>query len=1016
VPVLAKSARLASVLVSAGLVLGVGGLPGAAPLAEVNRGEYAFLIDGWQTQDGLPENTVNSILQTREGYLWVGTIGGLARFDGVRFVTFGAQNSEGFRHSWISGLYESRQGDLWIASDGGGVTRYHEGRFTNYGIAQGLASDSVDCLGEDEEAGVWMRNRFGDGFNRWHDGKITARARQDLPANLTLRAFQTNGPGEVWIRKGSTLECRLPQRLVQLGGYSAVQEDRNGCLWVYGSRFAARLRANGGAGQEIRADPVLEDNVRCLCEGKAGDIWAGAWTHGLFHWREGQGSAFRKVKGIADGQVRTIYEDREGIVWVGTTAGGLNRLRPRTIDLHSAEGGVTGKDVLTVAESSARRLWIGTYRDGLFYGDQEGGRYRRFSPLAGPFDQFNIFSVCPAHDGALWVATWGGGLFKITEKQQPVQFSRKDGLSDDRIVALHEDQDGSLWIGTYLGGLDHFDGKSFTTYGVREGLNAKHLTSILRRRNGTLWVGSNSGGVFRMEQGRFIGFSMKDGLASGLVLALHEDEEGRLWIGTRADGGLSRLAGGRCFNFTRECGLPAKAVMEILEDDLGSFWLGSDSGIIRVSKQELNDLADGKTAWLHAVTYGEKDGLSNVECRGGSQPAVCKTGDGRLWFATHVGVATIDPPAIQAATVVAPPVIIEDVVVDGRQLKPPSWRRTVPRSARDQAQPFDLELLAGERAFQIHFTALNLGAPEKIQFKYRMEGLDKHWTEVGWRRVAPYQYLPPGDYRFEVAACNESGLWSQSPATLTLRLLPSFRETRWFLGLIISAAALGAGAGVRVVTQRRARRKLEQLERQQVLALERMRIARDIHDEVGSSLTKISKLAEALGHQDGAAAGGDSRVSAIAETVRKTVQAMDEIVWAINPKNDTLESMSNYLVHTAKEFLRSSTIRCRLEVPLGLPAISVSAAVRHALLMAVKEALNNAVKHAAPREVRLGLECVEDALTIEVVDDGKGFDAGSVARGDGLEIMHKRLRSVGGELRVQSEPGRGTTVRMRLRL
>jgi signal transduction histidine kinase len=298
-----------------------------------------------------------------------------------------------------------------------------------------------------------------------------------------------------------------------------------------------------------------------------------------------------------------------------------------------------------------------------------------------------------------------------------------------------------------------------------------------------------------------------------------------------------------------------------------------------------------------------------------------------------------------------------------------------------------------------------------------MEGLDKEWTEAGWRRLASYQALPPGDYKFEVAGCNEMGLWSLHPATLTFRLLPSFPETRWFLGSIIAAAALVAGATARGVTKRRERRKLERLERQQALALERMRIARDIHDEVGSSLTKITKLAEGLDHHSGTDDPDDGPGRAIAETACKTVQAMDEIVWAINPSNDTLESMAGYLVHSAKEFLRSTDVRCALDVPLRLPDLPVSATVRHNVLMVAKEALNNAVKHAAASEIRLSLECSGELLTIEVADDGKGFDAGtSSVSGNGLEIMRKRLGSVGGELRLRSEPGRGTTVRMSLRL
>ena len=967
--------------------------------AQEKAGGGDFLIDTWQTAQGLPENLVDCILQTRDGYLWVGTYGGLARFDGSRFVTFGVHNSKGFRHNRITSLFEDRRGDLWIDSDGGGVTRYHEGQFVNYGIPDGLASDAPLCIGQDAEDGIWMRNYDGR-LNRWHYGKITTLSAAELPENLNaLRNLQTNATGQVWLTSSNIPQCRVPESVLQLGRFSEVREDRSGNFWVLGTGFIVRLRVVD-QGSEAVPEPVLKDDFRRFCEGRNGDFWVGTSRHGLLHWKEGQGHTFEAVPGIPDVEIRALCEDREGDLWVGSTRGGLTRVRPRPLEVYSE--GLAGKDILTVAEAPSDRLWVGTYESGLYYFNIAGDQTNRFYPVPGPFDRSEIWSLCSARDGGLWVGTWGG-LYRIKE-QQVVRFSPENGLSDSDIQALYEDPDGSLWIGTHAGGLDHFNGTNFTTYGPKDGLSGKYLTSMVRTRDGALWIGSNGGGVFRMVQGRFSGFSIKDGLSSSIVLALHEDTEGYLWLGTQGDGGLTRWDGRRFVNFTRNLGLPADAVKEILEDDDGNLWLGSNCGIIRVSKAELNELAEGRISWLHAMSYGEKDGLPNVECRGGTQPAACKTRDGRLWFATHEGLAVIDPRRIYAHAS-APPVIIEEVLAGAQR---------IPLTNRQAMELPELRLPPRQRVFQIRYTGLSLAAPEKVQFRYRLEGLEDEWTEAGERRIATYQQLPSGRYRFQVTACGDSGVWNSTGASVAITCLPSFWETRWFLTLGIIGMAAAIAASVRLVTRRRMLRKLEQLERQRDLEQERSRIARDIHDEVGSNLTKINMLAEML--EQKTEAGSETNAS-IRNIANHTIQAMDEIVWAVNPKNDTLEEMANYLVHFAREFLRTTGIACNIDVPLTVPSLPVSAEVRHNLLMAVKEALNNAVKHAKARQIRVSLQLAREVLTIEVTDNGKGFDlTHATLAGNGLEIMRKRLGVLNGELNLNSAVGNGTSVQMIVKL
>jgi ligand-binding sensor domain-containing protein/two-component sensor histidine kinase len=972
-------------------------LPWVACSAQDKIAAKDFLTDTWQTPQGLPENLVSCILQTRDGYLWVGTYGGLARFDGIRFVTFGVHNTKGFRHNRITSLLEDRAGDLWIGSDGGGVTRYHDGQFVNYGIQDGLVSDSVYLIGQAAGDGVYMTDYTGR-FNRSQNGKIVTCSMKDLPENLRPgRNLQTDATGQVWITLSNIPNCLVPRSLTQIGPLSEVRQDRSGNFWILGQGYIARLRP-GNQSREAIPDPLLKDDFTCFFESRSGDFWVGTLRHGLLHWKQGQGSSFEPVDGVPDVEVRTLCEDHEGDLWVGTTRGGLTRLRPRPIEVHSE--GLIGKDVLTVVEAPSRRLWVGTYETGLYYTEPNSSNH--FYPLSGPFDNSGIWSLCSTWNGDLWVGTWGG-LYRIKD----TQVIRFGGLSDNDVQALYEDRDRSLWIGTHSGGLGHFDGTNLTTLGPKEGLSGKYLTSIIRTRDGTLWVGSNGGGVFRMANGKFSGYSIKDGLSSSIVLVLHEDSEGRLWLGTQGDGGLTLWDGHRFFNFTRSMGLPADAVKEILEDSDGNLWLGSNCGIIRASKDELSELAEGKITWLHAMSYGEKDGLPNVECRGGTQPAACKTSDGKLWFATHEGLVAVDPRRIYA-NASPPSVIIEEVQAGTQRFKP------IVQQA--PALP-TIKLPPSERAFQIRYTALSLAVPEKVQFKYRLEGIDQDWIEAGERRIATYQHLPPGRFHFQVIACSDCGTWNSVGASLAITCLPSFWETRWFLSFTIFSAAAAIAASVRFVTHRRMLQKVERLERQRAMEQERTRIARDIHDEVGSSLTKINKLAELLNLQAESAGQFNPSFNNIADTASKTIQAMDEIVWAVNPKNDTLDEMATYLVYFAREFLRTTTVASDFDVPLTLPNLPVSAEVRHNLLMAVKEALNNAVKHAKANEIRLSLNLTDNVLTIEVKDDGEGFVlAGTETSGNGLEIMRKRLGAINGEFVLKSAPGHGTVVRISLKL
>ena len=990
---------------------------GRSMSAETQLHSDNYLVTEWQTSDGLPENLVSSFVQTRDGYLWAGTFGGLVRFDGLRFVTFGVYNSDAFFNDRIKTLYQDHNGDLWIGIDYGGLIRFHAGKFTRYTSQQGLRSDFVVGAAEDSSGNLWVGGNGG--LDRWANGKFIVDECGKQLENQGVKSIHAGMAGRVWITTAEGVyvihnrkleQYSIPGSIGQAGQIGSVQEDTTGHLWVFGPDFATRFALNEASKEPAAREPFFRDGVSSFCEGSNGDFWFGTWQHGLFHWCEGQGTNFDRINGITDSQIQAVYQDRDQNLWVGTTARGLYRVRPQTIEIHSVVAGPRDPDTLTVVEDSAGRLWVGTYRAGLFASGE--GRHDSFSQMPGAYDSSAIWSLCPARDGSLWVGTWDYGLFKLKDGRVST-FDRRNGLSDNAVQSIYEDKDGTLWVGTFSGGLNHFDGRTFTNYGAKDGLDALYITCILRTRDGTLWVGSDGWGVYRFAHGRFVCYTKKSGLSSNDVLALYEDNEGHLWVGTQGDGGLSCRDGDHFVSMTRQSGLPADAIKEILDDDFGNLWLGSNRGILRADKSELNAFVEGKVPKLHIVTYGSRDGLINVECRGGTQPAACKASDGKLWFATHEGLVMIDPRKI-ISNRRSPEVIIEEVLVDGRSI----WsfdQRGRQTAAEGSSSAFDVQLRPGDQGCEIRYTSPSLSAPEKEQFKYRMEGLDSEWTEAGTERTAVYKYLPPGKYRFKVFACSENGVWSETPASVTLYRPPPFWQAWWFLVLSGLFMAITVSFTARWLTKRRMKRRLEEIQRQHALERERNRIASDIHDELGASLTKISKLSEIMDQPGMAQEESRSFVKTIGDTSNEAIRTIDEIIWAVNPKNDTLNGVADYLTHFAEEFLRPTRIACQLEIPLTLPDLPVSAEIRHNLFMAVKESLNNAVKHASPKRIRISLELTGSALTIEVADDGQGFNPeADAARGTGLTSMRKRMNAIGGDFRISSQPGRGTSIRIKV--
>jgi signal transduction histidine kinase len=569
------------------------------------------------------------------------------------------------------------------------------------------------------------------------------------------------------------------------------------------------------------------------------------------------------------------------------------------------------------------------------------------------------------------------------------------------MLALLHAGDDDTWVGTENGLLHGHSGK-VESFGRDQGLVFPDVRAVARDRDGTVWFGMLGGGLGMVKNGMVKQLRKVNGLSSDFVQCLHLDTDGSLWIGTFGSG-LNRLKDGKFSSISTMQGLPNDVICDIEDDGYGKYWFSSHGGIFSVSRKLLNECADGATNSVFCVTYDKGDGLPTLECSGGFQPAGCITPDGRIWFPTSKGLAMLDPES-QGINLLPPPVVIEDLLVDGQ----PVTNNVLPGTP--------LRIPPGRNRFEFRYTGLSLVSPTKVRFKYRLEGLESEWVDAGTKRTANYSFIPPGDYTFHVIACNNDGIWNDTGTAWTITVLPHFWQSWWFRALSGGIAAAAIGSVVWLATRRRMRRKLERLERQQAVERERARIAKDIHDDLGASLTRITLLSQsARGELDHPAMAATSldRIYGIA---RELTRAMDEIVWAVNPKHDTLDSLVSYLGRFAQDFLAAANVSCRLDVSPQLPAWPLMAEVRHNLFLAFKEALHNAVKHAGATEVQVSLVLHAPTFVLAVEDNGRGFAPEDPARsnrfvhGNGLSNMQRRLTEIGGLCQIQSIPGSGTRI------
>ncbi|HOC56934.1 MAG TPA: two-component regulator propeller domain-containing protein [Verrucomicrobiota bacterium] len=994
-------------LATAGLLLFAGG---AGLAAESNA---RFTVDVFGTARGLPSSVVLAVTQTRDGYLWVGTLGGLARFDGFEFTVFDENNTPGLSSSQVRRLYEDRRGNLWIGTENGETAVAKAGKLTRVQLGQEEAPGRLMAICEDPSDAVLLYTDNGV-LARYLDGKTEVwHAGSGAPS--TCRALIAEESGRVWLGTDTTLVALKPIPVVT-DEVSPIRLN-----YLLASKRGGYWRLANGRIQRCQENRIEQDwgaypwastlPVVAACEDREGNLVVGTYGDGVY-WFDAAGKATRisSEEGLSHNSVLSLTVDREGSLWVGSNGGGLNRVRRKRFEVIEVSRGAV---VQSVCEDDQGGVWAGCNGNRIYHWRTNATQqFRLISDSSrldvNPDTLLDVKAVFVGlNRGALggnWTlaGTWGAlrpHLFQL-EYGRFVPLRMPEAV-DTRVSAIFQDRAGGLWLGTQGGLLRFEDLKLFTT---RDGLSADDVRAIAEDREGNLWVGTEGGGLNRLRDGRFTCFTRTNGLPGNSISALEVDSDGVLWVAT--SGGLARFHDGKWTRYSKKEGLASNNLGYLLEDGRGSLWIGSNAGLMRLRKDELNAFADGKRTTVSCRVYGEADGLPATECTSGSMPGALRGRDGTLWFPTIQGLASLNPSRLDLNTN-PPPVIIEAVLIDNKLQNPDTLRA---------AAPATVTVPPGKETLTVRYASLNLAAPEKGRFKYQLEGYETGWTErPGNVREALYPKLPPGEYRFQVKAGNEDDVWSETSATLAITVLPPFWQKWWFISLTgIGLLGLVVGS-VHYVSTQRLQRQLAVLRQKEALEKERARIARDIHDQLGASLTRISLLGELVEGDKNQPAEVEEHARQIEQTALETTRALDEIVWTVNPSNDTLDGVITYVCKYAQDYLSVAGVKYRLEAPPELPSIPITPEVRHNLFLAAKEAITNVVRHAQATAAEIRIRLQDGRFSLEVHDNGRGLagmDTKAAQTRNGLRNMRKRMEDIGGSFSIESAPEGGAVVRL----
>lgn len=981
---------------------------GAVEEEPVNGKKTPYQVRYWTTEDGLPQHEIFCLKQTYDGYLWIGTHFGLSRFDGVHFTIFNEATTPEITNESIDALAEDSERTLWIGTPAG-LLSYRNNQFQRVHIT-GEENQSVRRLTSSRDGGLWL-STSNSCVVRYQNGQFThAWAASQKDDDVVSIKEGTDGWLNVFTKSkwlnispnGRDVRTNLVRQPGYLQWSAALPGDTPQSAWI-GTKQGL-FQVSGESWKPIAEDWLGTNSVDLIFQDKGGNLWVGSRDEVFGRWDRSGWEPIDFEKITERSSAICMEEDAEGAIWIATT-GGLVQLHEPLAIAYTEKENIAHNKVWSVCEGYDRAIWVGTER-GLSRIDPSGKAEIIRAPGFPP--DMSDRCVWPNRKGGVWTARNMAGLF-LCQDGQFLPAAPASVLLSNSITCLGEGKTGLLYVCTE-GAVFGFYQEApipWTQAAVR--IDVPGVRSMLETDDGTIWLGTDGKGVARVRNNLVSYLTSADGLAGNHVWAIFRTKDGTLWFGT--DKGLARYQNGGFFTFTRRQGLLEERINCILEEE-GCFWLSGLSGIYRVVIGDLNVVAEGGERLVQPYALGTADGLKSAETNGEKQPAGWKARDGRLWFPTLRGVVAIDPRKIPTYEA-APPVIIEQLKADTNVVAlSDASNRHQTKSANSfvadlSGASSEYPITAGHgHVLEFQYTATSLIDSKRQRFRYRLDGADTDWQETTERSVR-YINLRPGNYRFRVTACNHHNVWNPDPVDFAFSLAPYFWQTKAFYGLS-GATILAIAAGIQAYRLRWQHRLLK-LEQQRALANERARIARDLHDDLGTALTGLALELDVIGRDPKPEAPVVHRLGQTAQRTRELAERMREVVWSVNPRCDTVSSLASFLEQQISQFLRAGPLKVELDFPEDIPPLPIGGEARHQLALGVREALTNVVRHAQATRVLLSLAIDENWLVVQVKDNGRGLQSSS-RNGDGLRNMRERLQSIGGTFDFKSEPGSGATI------
>lgn len=972
----------------------------AAPLPM----QGAWFTRTWETDDGLPDNQVTAIAQGQDGYLWVGTDVGLARFDGLHFTRFPYSTSSSNEDEGVIQLLPAADGGLWIRTHNGQMARLSPDFISSAPAAGNLQNTRASGAFEDKTGCLWLAS--ADSLWQVKNGSVSRLMTfHGTTAEGSSSGFAMDKDGNVWFAKGNNVSFFRDGQLVTVAHtvYRAhLASSQSGGIWVASGKELLKCDSAGQVQDYGAFSPLdIHAGTTVVMEDHTGAVWIGTSSGGLFRHTD---AGFEKID-TSHPDILSLAEDREGNIWVGTAGGGLDRINTRGVYLEGLQTNSSLVAIQSICEDIHGTLW-GAGQNGLLLSRIDG----QWLPALPDAPWTNaVDCVAADREGTIWVGTRNSGLYSW-HNGQFFNWSTNNGQMSRVILDLLPSRSGDLWIAgearDSLECLSHGQLRSIKMPRSNERINA-----LAEDASGHIWAGLQSGGLMQVE-----GDDLKDQpqlKSSEFILCLYPTPDGALWIGFEG-GGLGRLQDGRLTRIGSEQGLLDDYISQIVDDGQGWFWFGGEHGIFKISQAELESVLDGKASHAHSIAYGQNEGLFSAEADSANInpfafPQALRSGDGRLWIPLRKALAVVDPEILRI-NAKPPPVLLSQVIMDGQTIAAYGGIGMTQTVASLISTNVTLQLPPAHRHLEFNFTAINLSVPEDVRFRYQLVGFDNGWIQAEGRN-ASYSRLLAGNYQFRVAASLNDGPWNDTPTMLAFRVAPFFWQTWWFRTAAILFFTSIIIATVRYISLRHLHAEMRLIAQRAALDKERTRIARDLHDDLGCSLNKVALTLDMTQRQIENSQSVNGKISDCSAMVRQAAKSVDEIVWAINPHNDTLRYLVDYISQFAVEFLHAADIPCRIDLPDNIPGCVVSPEARHNLFLVVKEALNNIVRHARAGEVRLGIIATETQIAITIDDNGCGFERPPENTWcDGLRNMQQRMDEIGGRFELKTSPGSGTRV------